>query len=125
MIRAALAALLLALPLSAVADPYDTAIGQVAAAIQIARACPGFALIGAGGEQGFVPAATELLKADGLKPNRFKKFWFYGQTGWIEQMKTEALTARGINGANRPALCALGRRVAGTGDPIGRFLVRK
>jgi|GEM_PF-3307493 hypothetical protein len=126
LIGAALATILLSLPSAVLADrklgKYETAVGQAAAAYIASTTCKGVHAIGGGDYQQFVFQVSDILKAQGLRENKVRRLLFYGKQDKLGGMAFSVLRERGVALDEDAQLCAFAKKVAGTGDAIGRFL---
>ncbi len=120
----AMAALPLLAPSVARAAKEDEAAGRVVAALRIADACKGIGKIGQGDNQSYIIAASDLLKTQGYRGNRMRAILFYGTTDSLDALGSQALSDRSVEWGNAAALCAFGKKIVATQDPIGQFLVK-
>lgn len=103
-------------------NKYDRAIGQALAANKASGWCRGIELISGKDFQQYVFYVSDVLKSQGLRKNRVRKLLFYGKMEYLNQVTDVVLNDRGIGPNQIDQLCSLARKIAGTKDPIGRFL---
>lgn len=101
---------------------YDRALGQVAAAHRAAQECNGIEHLGGRDFQQYVFRVSDILKSQGLRENKVRRLLFYGDSNYQQQLGMVILNDRGVAPYQTDQLCSLARKIAGTQDPIGRFL---
>lgn len=103
-------------------NKYDRALGQVMAAHRAAQKCNGIEHLGGRDFQQYVLRVSDILKSQGLRKNKVRRLMFYGDSSYLSQLGIVILNDRGVAPYQTDQLCSLARKIAGTKDPIGRFL---
>ncbi len=103
-------------------NKYDRAIGQALAAYKASGWCSRIEHLAGKDFQQYVFRVSGILKSQGLRKNKVRKLMFYGKTDYLNHVTDVVLNDRGIGPNQIDQLCSLARKIAGTQDPIGRFL---
>lgn len=100
----------------------NEAVGHIMAASLSANACKGVEPIGDGSGQDYIMAASEKATKKGVRTQKLRKLLFYAKTTDLNEAGEYALSKRGHSLKAESKLCKFARGVAGSDDPIGKFL---
>lgn len=101
---------------------FDAVIANIMAANVAANTCSSVQNIGDGNIRSYILAASELAAGKGVRKQKLRKHLFYGEMNAMQALGRDTLARRGVPVSKKTELCKFANKVAGTDDPLGRFL---